>query len=285
MIHLKRVNPMKLSRVALLASAVSIGMVSNSSVDRPLIIAHRGASHDAPENTLAAFRLGWEQGADGIEADFYLSNDGRVVCIHDDTTKRTAGIDLRVADATFADLRQLDVGSRKDQRWAGERIPTIEEVFATVPKGKRIYVEIKCGPEIVRPIQRAFEKSGLTTQQVVVISFKEPVIAEVKRTIPGVKAIWLVAYHKDHETGRWTPTIGEIIPRLRDCKADGLGTEARREVVDADFVRELRRAKFEFHTWTVDHPDVAKYFQSLGVESITTNRPAFLRKQLDGVGD
>jgi glycerophosphoryl diester phosphodiesterase len=276
---------MKLFAVVLVVSAVSTARASVPSIDRPLIIAHRGASHDAPENTLAAFQLAWEQDADGIEGDFYLTKDGRVVCIHDDTTKRTAGIDLRIADATFDELRQLDVGSWKDKRWASERIPTIEEVFATVPKGKKFYVEIKCGPEIVLPIQRAFAKSGLTTQQVVIISFKETVIAEVKRTIPGVKAIWLVAYQKDQETGQWTPTIEQITPRLRQCRADGLGTEANREVVNEDFVRELRRAEFEFHTWTVDNPNTARYFHSLGVESITTNRPAFLRSVLDRDGN
>ena len=66
------------------------------------LIAHRGASHDAPENTLAAFRLAWEQGADGIEGDFRLSRDGEIICLHDATTRRTAGIDLVVADATLA---------------------------------------------------------------------------------------------------------------------------------------------------------------------------------------
>jgi glycerophosphoryl diester phosphodiesterase len=267
----------------ILAFAAGIAGAAASLADAPspLIIAHRGASHDAPENTLAAFRLAWEQDADGIEADFYLTKDGRVACIHDDTTKRTAGVELGVADTTFDELRRLDVGSWKGERWAGERIPSIEEVFATVPKGKRVYVEIKCGPEIVPAVRRAYENSGLSGSQVVVISFKESVISAVKRTMPNVKAIWLVAYRKDDGTGQWTPTISEIIPRLRACKADGIGTEARREVVTDEFVRELRRSKFEFHTWTVDNPATARYFRALAVQSITTNRPAFLREQLE----
>jgi glycerophosphoryl diester phosphodiesterase len=251
----------------------------------PLIIAHRGASHDAPENTLAAFRLAWDQHADGIEGDFYLTKDGRVACIHDDNTKRTTGIELRVADATFDELRRLDVGSWKDGRWTGERIPAIEEVFATVPKGKKIYVEIKSGPKIVPAVRRAYENSGLTARQVVVISFHEAVIAEVKRMMPDVKAIWLVAYRKDEETGQWTPAIADIVSRLQRCKADGLGSEAQREVVTGEFVRELRRSKFEFHAWTIDRPATARYFQSLGVESITTNRPEFLRTMLQGKPD
>src|SRR6185369_848081 len=90
----------------------------------PMLIAHRGASRDAPENTLAAFRLAWQQGADGIEADFRLTRDGRVVCLHDASTGRTAGVDLAVAEASLEELKRLDVGGWKGARWAGERIPT-----------------------------------------------------------------------------------------------------------------------------------------------------------------
>ncbi|MDA1056051.1 MAG: glycerophosphodiester phosphodiesterase family protein, partial [Planctomycetota bacterium] len=78
-----------------------------------LIIAHRGGSHDAPENTLAAFRLAFEQGADGIEGDFYLTRDNRIVCIHDADTKRVADKTLVVAESSLAELKRLDVGSWK----------------------------------------------------------------------------------------------------------------------------------------------------------------------------
>ena len=88
-----------------------------------LIIAHRGASHEAPENTLAAFRLAWEEQADGIEGDFYLTSDGQIVCIHDKTTKRVAPKqpELTVAKSTLKQLRSLDVGSWKNPRYAAER--------------------------------------------------------------------------------------------------------------------------------------------------------------------
>src|SRR5689334_354029 len=112
-------------------------------VQAQLVVAHRGASHEAPENTLAAFRLAWEQGADAIEGDFYLTRDREIVCIHDDNTKRTSGEDLSVAASTLAQLRRLDVGRWKDPKWKGERIPTLTEVLATIPAGKRIFIEIK----------------------------------------------------------------------------------------------------------------------------------------------
>src|SRR3990170_1836584 len=114
-----------------------------------LIIAHRGASADAPENTLSAFRLAWEQEADGIEGDFRLSSDGRIVCIHDEDTSLVAGVPHTVRDTPLAVLQSLDVGAWKGESWRGERIATLEEVLAVVPKRKQVVVELKAGPEII----------------------------------------------------------------------------------------------------------------------------------------
>ncbi|MCB9949963.1 MAG: hypothetical protein H6824_03175 [Planctomycetaceae bacterium] len=99
------------------------------------IVAHRGASYDAPENTLPAFKLAWEKGADAIEGDFYLTKDQQIVCIHDKDTKRTGKNQpvLTVAESTLAELRKVDVGSWKDAKYKETFIPTIQEVLATVP--------------------------------------------------------------------------------------------------------------------------------------------------------
>src|SRR5215218_10073762 len=89
-----------------------------------LIIAHRGASHDAPENTIAAYKLAIEQGADGFEGDYWLGAGGHIMCLHDADTKRVGGKKLSVTKAPFDQLRALDVGSWKDAKWHGEKIPT-----------------------------------------------------------------------------------------------------------------------------------------------------------------
>jgi len=83
------------------------------------IVAHRGASWDAPENTVAAWRLAWEQGADAAELDTYLTKDGKMVVLHDGSTQRTTGVDLRVAETTLAELRALDAGKWKGEQFAG----------------------------------------------------------------------------------------------------------------------------------------------------------------------
>ncbi len=100
------------------------------------VIAHRGASYDAPENTLAAFRLAWQQGADGIEGDFWLTADGEIVCLHDGDTVRTGDRKLSVGQSTLEQLRTVDVGISKGEKFRGERIPTLAEVLAIVPAGQ-----------------------------------------------------------------------------------------------------------------------------------------------------
>ncbi|MEX0742204.1 MAG: glycerophosphodiester phosphodiesterase family protein, partial [Phycisphaeraceae bacterium] len=102
-----------------------------------------GASHDAPENTLPAFELAWEQGADAIEGDFHLTSDGKIVCIHDFDTQRVSGSERIVKSSTLEELRALDAGAWLDPKWKDIRMPTFAEVAATVPAGKMFYIEVK----------------------------------------------------------------------------------------------------------------------------------------------
>jgi glycerophosphoryl diester phosphodiesterase len=191
-----------------------------------LVIAHRGASHEAPENTLAAFNLAWQQGADGIEGDFHLTKDGNIVCIHDASTQRTAGQAMKVADATLAELRLLDVGSWKGTPWRGACIPTLDEVLATVPEGKYVFIEIKCGPEIVPALKKALAMSKVQREQVVVIAFSAQVVAETKQQIPGLKALLLIDFKTDQNTGAVSPSASEILATLEKIGADLCQTPA-----------------------------------------------------------
>lgn len=255
-------------------------LMVTSSADAQRIVAHRGASFDAPENTLAAFRLAWEQEADAIEGDFFLTKDQQIVCIHDEKTKRTSGEEHDVSQSTLEELRRLDVGRWKDPKFAGERIPTLAEVLATVPAGKSIYIEIKCGPEIVPYLQRQLKASGLQSSQTIVISFNKDVVAETRRQIPEIDAYWLVGFRKNKETNAYEPDVASILRTAREIRAGGMDVQANRDVVNSEFVTRLRDQKLSFHIWTVNEPADAIHFQKLGVDSITTDRPAFLRREL-----
>jgi len=244
------------------------------------IVAHRGASRDAPENTIAAFELAWRQGADAIEGDFRLTQDGRIVCIHDSTTERTAGANLVVAESTLAELRKLDVGRWRGAEWAGQRIPTLAEVLAVVPTGKRILIEIKCGPEIVPVLKRVLDSSRLKRDQTILISFDAKVIAVAKKQLPTCKAFWLTGFRKDKKTGSWKPSPQKVLATLKEIRADGLDCAAVAGAVDRSLMSELGARAVELHVWTVDDLKTALHFQELGTRSITTNRPGWLREQM-----
>ncbi len=244
-------------------------------------IAHRGASFDAPENTLAAFRLAWDQGADGIEGDFMLSADGQVVCFHDVDTQRLAGVAHVVKETPSTELATLDVGAWKGDRWRGERIPSLADVVAVIPAGKKFVIELKDGPEIVEPLAKVLASTTIAAEDMLLISLVDETVAECTRQLPNFKRHWLSGYERDR-SGRWRPTADEAVVRIERVGACGFGSLALPEHFDASFVRKLRDAGVnEFHVWTVDDPEVARFYARLGAWGITTNRPQLIRAELE----
>ena len=155
-----------------------------SGADSVEIIAHRGESADAPENTMAAFRLAWERGVKAIELDVHLTADGRLIVSHDADTERTAGVKKTIKESTLAMLRTLDVGRWKDARFAGEPMPTLEDALATIPDDARCFIEVKIGPESVPELVEAVRGSGKRPEQLPVISFNADTIAAAKTALP-----------------------------------------------------------------------------------------------------
>jgi glycerophosphoryl diester phosphodiesterase len=243
----------------------------------PFLVAHRGASHDAPENTLPSYELAWKQGADAIEGDYHLTKDGKIICIHDYDTARVCGTKLVVKDSTLEELRALDAGAWFKPEFKGTKLPTLREVAGTVPAGKKIYVEVKCGPEIIPAMLEDLAASGLKDEQIVIISFQAPVIAEIKKVKPAYKANWLASFEKESPL---KPSKEEVLAKLREIKADGFSSNADKRL-DQEFVKAIRDAGFEYHCWTVDDVPTARRFLDFGALSITTNRPEFLRKGLN----
>lgn len=235
---------------------------------------------------MAAFRLAWEQGADGIEGDFRLTRDGQIVCVHDEDTKRTAGVKLEVAKSTLAQLRALDVGSWKGASFRGERMPTLPEVLAALPAGKRFFVEIKSGVEIMASLQRdiakALEARPRLAKQIVFISFDKAVVAACRGTWPGIMANWLVGFEQDKRTGQWSPQRRDLLRQARGARASGIGMRAEKQVVDQELVVALRGAGFEPHFWTVNEEAMARRLAGYKAQSITTDVPAKVR---DWIGD
>ncbi|TWT84142.1 putative glycerophosphoryl diester phosphodiesterase 1 [Planctomycetes bacterium CA13] len=256
------------------------GLPSNTAAQ--MIVAHRGASNDAPENTLAAFELAWQQNADGIEGDFYLTADSEIVCIHDDSTKRTAKVELNVESSTLAELRSLEVGRWKSPKFDGEKIPTFAEVLATVPQGRTFVIELKSDHKIVEPLVAALARLDHANIKLLVISFDEQTVTDCKKRLPNVEAHWLTSFKRKAPGLPYHPSADEIAAVVRRCGADGVGMKSMPKLIDQAFVSRLHAGGCPaFHVWTVDLPTDAKHFQSLGAMGITTNVPKEIRAAID----
>jgi glycerophosphoryl diester phosphodiesterase len=240
--------------------------------DSPKFIAHRGASADAPENTLAAFRLAWQQGADGIEGDFYQTVDGAVVCIHDPTTKRTAGKDVSVKTSTLAELRALDVGAWKGKGFQGEQIPTLAEVLDVLPPDKWFFLEIKDTKGIVPAIATILEEKKANPEKVVLISFSGDVVKECREKIPGYGTC-LISELKNIDQD---PNV--YLKNLEACGATGLLFRENANVTE-EWLRTVKARHGLLMAWTVDDVECARRVTRLGAEFIGTNRPGALRTE------
>jgi glycerophosphoryl diester phosphodiesterase len=234
-----------------------------------MIIAHRGVSFDLPENSLPAFNISWNHAADGIEGDFHLTKDGAIVCIHDEDTGRVCKQNLIVRDSTLKELKALDLDYKGTENLQ-IKIPTLAEVLEILPVGKKIFIEVKCGSEIVKPLLGELSRSKLNSNDAVIISFDEEVIKEFKVIAPNYRALLLYSY----EAGC---NINKLIDVMRNIKADGLSTDNE---LSKTLVEQTINAGFEYHSWTIDSIHVAQKLINWGSSSITTNKPGHLIQQL-----
>lgn len=234
------------------------------------IVAHRGASHDAPENSLAAVRLGYEQGADAVEVDIHLSKDQRIMVNHDKDTQRTAGEKFGISETNSSELRKLDVGTWKAKKFRGEKMPFLEEVLDAVPAGKRLVIEIKAGEEIVPVLKDVIQKSGIENR-LIIISFNRKAIIEAKAALPEIPAYWLLHTFQDY-------TVDKAIEIAKTNNLDGL--DVHYPLVTKEFMQTMNQQELEVYVYTVNNAAIARKLSDLQVNGITTDRPQWLREQL-----
>ncbi len=256
-----------------LAGAAQISVPSQTT-----LISHRGESMDAPENTLPAYEMAVSRGF-GFECDIYLTKDGRVFTFHDhDLTRTTAGANTnKCSEASWEEVAALDVGSWgkwKGSKFAGTRPALLEEVLELARDGRKIFVEVKTGPEIVEPVKKIFAaQKRATPENALFISFNEATCAALKKAMPEYKVYLLVSPKKK---GYAKPEV--LIAKLKKLGVDGVDCCYVRKIVTAEYVSAVRNAGFEFHVWTVDKlSDTVEAFRR-GVQTVTTN---CAKKQLD----
>jgi glycerophosphoryl diester phosphodiesterase len=233
---------------------------------RPLILGHRGASADAPENTLAAFALAMERGADGVELDVWRCGTGEVVVHHDADTGRTCGEALRLASATLGALRRLDAGAWKAPRFAGERIPTLAEVLDALPRAV-VNVELKSSgvPDLaLATAVAAVVREAGAEERVLASSFDPVLLAAFRLAAPRVPAGLLFSAERG-----WRARAAAGIALARPT-----AVHPQYRLVTAEHAAAWAKRGLAVNTWTVDDPAEARRLAALGVGALITNRPA-----------
>ena len=243
-------------------------------IPRPLVFAHRGLSSIAPENTMAAFRLAREMGAPGVELDVHLTSDGGLVVTHDHSTGRIAGAALDVERSTMKELQALDVGAWKGERWKGERLISLAELFEELGEGLYYDVELKSNiasdygleAAVAACLRDAFASKPLLVGRILVSSFNPMSLARFKYLAPAIPtaAIWSsdseVPPYLRHGEGRW---IGKV---------DALKPDSAKVGRLSSF-RWRRLGRYPILPWTVDDKAEAERLIALGCEGVISNRP------------
>lgn len=255
--------------VAAIAAAAVVGIVSVESItleDHTLITAHRGASAAAPENTLAAVRRAIEDGADWVEIDVQETADGVVVVVHDSDLKKLARNPLRIWEATADELRAVDIGSSFAPEFAGERVPTLEEVLAACKGRVGLNIELKYyghDQDLEQRVVDLVEAAGMESQ-IVIMSLKHDAIRKIQALRPKWKVGLLTAV-----------AVGD----LTRLDADFLAVSVK--LATRNLVRAAHRNDKEVFVWTINDPVSMSVMMSQGVDNIITDKPALARHVLE----
>ena len=263
-----RIRRYLLAGGAVIAALAVVGLAllaaAGARRDRPvMVLAHRGSSARAPENTLAAFRLAAEQGADFVELDVQESADGEVMVVHDSDLMKVGGSPMKIWETSAVELRSVDIGSHAGPQYSGERVPTLAEALAVCKGRCRVNVELKSYGHDQRLEERVasiVEAAGMAND-CIFMSLDHDMVRTMKRLRPSWRCGVLAA-----------KAIGDFTSLPADFLAVAVKMATRR------FVWQAHRAGREVYVWTVDDPARMLDVMSLGADGLITNKPDLARE-------
>ena len=246
---------------------------------RSKFIAHRGESYDAPENTMSAIQLAWDRAVEIVEVDVHLTADNEICVIHDKDTLRTTGKKLIVRRSKMGELQKLDAGSWKEEKWAGEKIPTLKEALASVPENGKLIIEIKSDSSILDKLKYDTRNSGLRNDQIEIIAFNLQTLTRAKEIMPEFKMLWLftsmpVLLQYLTGTNPWS-----VLKKLRRYNIDGVNIGNTR-FFKKKLIERFTSEGYPVYTWTVNDPDRALELLKWGAEYVTTDKAAWMAEVL-----
>ncbi|MBA0050423.1 glycerophosphodiester phosphodiesterase [Streptomyces sp. AJS327] len=255
----------------------------------PLVVAHRGASGYAPENTLAAVDKADQLGVDWVENDVQRTKDGELIVMHDATLDRTTDVEevfpgrapWKVSDFTSREIARLDAGSSFSEAYAGERVPTLRQFLDRLERnGQRLLLELKVPAQYpgiegqtLRALDRAGWLDGRAASRLVIQSFDASAVKTVHNLRPAVRTGYL-GNPEAAELPGYAQFVDQINPR--------------HSAVTKEYVRQVQRVRgahgnrLEVNTWTVDDDSTARQVLAAGVDGIISNKPDVALRAIRG---
>jgi len=237
------------------------------------LIAHRGASGYAPENTIAAFKLALALGAASAEFDVQQTKDGRLVVIHDTDLKRVGGVRRRVGAMTWLELSRIDVGSWFSAKFSGERVPLLGEVLDLFADKAELHLELKQPlrpyPGMARRVVEFLASRPEWNGKIILSSFHHPSLFEVRALDAGARLGYLVGL-----TRRYV-----ALAEAEELRCESVNMSARQ--ADRRWARSLHEAGRKLFVYTVNEPKVYERLRHIGVDAVFTNFPDLGRPHRD----
>jgi glycerophosphoryl diester phosphodiesterase len=240
------------------------------SAHKPTVIAHRGAKGMAPENTLAAFQLGMDQGCEGIELDVHISSDGEIIVCHDATLDRTTNGKGLICEKTLAEIKTYDAGSWYGEAFKGETVPTLGEVFDLVPESIMINVEVKMSYDgkMDRLLIDFLRKRG-RLDNVVISSFDHKCVRRIKQIEPKAKIGLL-----------YQTNLLDVVAYARSFDVDVYSLHPYHGWLDAEDVQKAVQSGLKVYPYTANEEKDLLRLTEIGVSGIITDYPSRLKTLL-----
>ena len=254
-----------LVKILIVLLFTSVGM-SCKKTPRMIVMAHRGASADSPENTRIAVQTAVESGADYAEIDVHQTKDGEIILLHDETLDRTTSEKGYVWDFTWDEIRRLDAGSWFGDEFQGEPVPSLEEIIRFSTGRIKLNIEIKISreePDIVSKVVTIIHNYDFE-DDCIVTSFDREAVEKIKEIDHRIKTGFI--FGKDYPEGVFTGSW-EVL----SCNY---------KVVDKEFVKKAKKNKKKVYVWTVDEKSEMLRLIDLKIDAIITNKPKYLVKVL-----
>ena len=253
----------------------------------PVLIGHRGDQEMGLQNTLSAFRGAWQNNIRGVELDVRQTKDGKLICFHDADFSKLAGDKRKVSNLTYEQIKKIDISRFKHPMFKDEHPPLLEDVFAQMPKGFKLHIEIKgtsVSEDFPYQLRDLMKKYSVDKEQISVVSFEEEVLRNLNAKTPGIHNMWIVGLRCCRNLGMGkdddiTKVEDKLIAKLKDigCTGVSFGAGDKRIKFDKRFTDKLKKAGLKYSFWLINDLWQLRSLAELGAETVLTDRPVSMQ--------